>query len=63
MPRICAPQPYEVSGSCNEVKKAIEERNKAAGDDDVPADILSWVGEDSLKVMTQLMNITYKTGE
>ena len=29
MPSICAPQPYEINGSCGEVEKAVKEvRNK-----------------------------------
>jgi hypothetical protein len=36
---------------------------KAIGDDDVPGDILKLLGEDGLKLMTQLINSIYVTGE
>ena len=36
---------------------------KATGDDDVPGDVLKVVGENSLKIMTQLINNIYRTGE
>jgi len=50
VPSICAPQPYEINGSCDEVEKAIKEVNKkATGDDDVPADVLRLLGEHGLK--------------
>jgi hypothetical protein len=48
---ICAPQSYEINGSCDEVEKAVKGvRNKeATGDDGVPANILRLVGEHGLK--------------
>ena len=54
MYRICAPHPYEIIGSCDEVEKTIKEvRNKkATGDDDVPANVLRVLGECGLKQMT-----------
>jgi hypothetical protein len=36
---------------------------KATGDDDVPGDVLLLLGEDGLKLMTQLINSIYVTGE
>jgi hypothetical protein len=49
----------------NKVEKAIKEMRdkKAAGDDDVPRDVLKLLGEDGLKLMTQLINSIYVTGE
>ena len=45
------------------VEKAIKEMNKkAAGDDDVPGDVLKLLGEDGLKIMTKWINIIYETG-
>jgi hypothetical protein len=39
-------------------------KNKmATGDDYVPGDILKLLGEDGLKIMTQLVNNMYETGE
>lgn len=51
MPSVCAPQPYEINGSCDEVEKAVKEvRNeKATGDDDVLANVLGLLGEHGLK--------------
>jgi hypothetical protein len=47
------------------VEKAIKEMRdkKATGDDDVPGDVLKLLGEDGLKLMTQLINGIYVTGE
>jgi hypothetical protein len=47
------------------VDKAIKEMRdkKAIGDDDVPADVLKLLGEEGLKLMTQLINSIYVTGE
>jgi hypothetical protein len=47
------------------VEKAIKEmRNKkAAGDDDVPGDVLKLLGEGGLKIMTKFINTIYATGE
>jgi hypothetical protein len=47
------------------VEKAIREMRdkKATGDDDVPGDVLKLLGEDGLKLMTQLINSIYVTGE
>jgi hypothetical protein len=36
---------------------------KATGDDDVPGDVLKLLGEDGLRLMTQLINSIYVTGE
>jgi hypothetical protein len=49
----------------SEVEIAIKEmRNKkAAGDDDVPGDVLKLLGEGALKIMTKLINTIYETGE
>jgi hypothetical protein len=49
----------------SEVEKAIKEirGNKATGDDDVPGDVLKLLGEDGLRLMTQLINSIYVTGE
>jgi hypothetical protein len=49
----------------SEVQIAIKEmRNKkAAGDDDVPGDVLKLLGEGTLKIMTKLINTIYETGE
>ena len=47
------------------MEKAIKEmRNrKATGDDYVPGDVLTLLGEDGLKVLTKLINTIYETGE
>jgi hypothetical protein len=47
------------------VEKAIKEMRdkKATGDDDVPGDVLTFLREDDLKLMTQLMNSIYVTGK
>jgi hypothetical protein len=47
------------------VEKAFKEMRdkKATGDDDVPGDVLTLLGEDGLKVITQLINSIYVTGE
>ena len=49
----------------NEVEKAIMEmRNKKAiGNDDVPGDVFEVLGEGGLKIMTELINSIYETGE
>jgi hypothetical protein len=49
----------------SEVEKAIKEMRdkKATGDDDVPGDVLKVLGEDGLKLMTQLINCVYVTGQ
>jgi hypothetical protein len=49
----------------SEVVKAIKEMRdkKATGDDDVPGDVLKLLGEDGLRVITQLMISIYVTGE
>ena len=48
----------------SEVEKAIKEmRNrKATGDDDIPGDVLKFLGG-GLKIMTKLSNTIYNTGE
>jgi hypothetical protein len=45
-------------------KKAIKEMRgkKAKGNDDVPVNILKLLGENGLKLMTQLINSIYVTG-
>jgi hypothetical protein len=50
---------------CSEVEKAIKEMRdkKATGDDDIPGDVLRLVGEECLKLMTQLISSIYVTGE
>jgi hypothetical protein len=47
------------------VEKAIKEMRdkKATGDDDVRGDVLKLLGEDSLRLMTQLINNICVTGE
>jgi hypothetical protein len=47
------------------VQKVIKEicDKKATGDDDVPGDVLKVLGEDGLRLMTQLINSMYVTGE
>jgi hypothetical protein len=47
------------------VEKAIKEMRdkKATGDDDVPGDVLKLFGEVGLRLMTQLINSMYVTGE
>jgi hypothetical protein len=47
------------------MEKAIKEMRdkKATGDDDVPGDVLTLLGEDGLRLMTQLINSIYVTGE
>jgi hypothetical protein len=36
---------------------------KTTGDDDVPGDVLKLLGEDGLRLVTQLINSIYATGE
>jgi hypothetical protein len=38
-------------------------RNKKVTGDDVPGDVLKLLGEGGLKIMTELFNTTYETGE
>jgi hypothetical protein len=46
------------------VEKAIKMRSKkATGADDIPGDVLSILGEDSFRLMMQLMNNIYETAE
>jgi hypothetical protein len=47
------------------VEKATKEMRdkKATGDDDVPGDVLKLLGEDGLRLMTQLINSMYVTRE
>jgi hypothetical protein len=46
------------------VEKAIKEMgDKKATGDDVPGDVLKLLGEDGLKLMIQLINSIYVTGE
>jgi hypothetical protein len=47
------------------VEKAIKKMRdkKATGDDDIPGDVLKLLGEDGLRLMTQLINSIYVTGE
>jgi hypothetical protein len=49
----------------SEVEKAIKEMRdkKATGDDDVPGNVLRLLGDDGLKLMTQLINSISITGE
>jgi hypothetical protein len=51
--------------SQSEVEKGMKEMRdeKATGDDDVPGDVLKLLGEDDLRIMTQLMNNIHETGE
>jgi hypothetical protein len=47
------------------VEKAVKEMKdkKATGVDDVPGDVLKLLGEDGLRLMTQLINSIYVSGE
>jgi hypothetical protein len=47
------------------VEKGIKEMRdkKATGDDDVPGDVLKLMGEGGLRLMTQMINSIYVTGE
>jgi hypothetical protein len=45
------------------VEKANKEMDKKAAGDDVPGDLFIFLGEDGLKLLTQLMNSIYVTGE
>lgn len=49
----------------SEVCKALKEMrdNETAGDDDVRGNVLTFLGEDVLKMMTQLISNTHETGE
>jgi hypothetical protein len=49
----------------SEVEKAIKEMRdkKATGDDDVPGDVLKLLGEDGLRLKTELINSIYVTGK
>jgi len=46
-------------------KKAIKgmKDKKATGDDDVPEDTLKMLGEEGLRIETQLINKLYETGD
>jgi hypothetical protein len=41
----------------------MEMRNKKATGDDVPGDVLNLLGEGGLRIMTELINTVYETGE
>ena len=44
--------------------KAIKEmRKKATGDDGIPGDVLKFLGDVGLKILTKLSNTIYNTGE
>jgi hypothetical protein len=47
------------------VEKAIKEMRdkKATGDDGVPGDVLKLLGEDGVRLMTQMINSIYVTAE
>jgi hypothetical protein len=47
------------------VEKAVKEMRdkKATGDDDIPGDVVQFLGEDGHRQMTQLINSIYVTGE
>lgn len=49
----------------SEVCKALKEMrdNETAGDDDVRGNVLKFLGEDVLKMTTQLISNTHETGE
>jgi hypothetical protein len=48
----------------SKVEKAIKEmKDKASGHDDVPEVVLKFLGENGLKIITQLINNIYETGE
>jgi hypothetical protein len=49
----------------SEVEKAIKgiRNKKAAGNYDVPGDVLKLLGEGGLKIMAKLINTIYETGE
>jgi hypothetical protein len=50
--------------SPSESEKAVKEmRDKATGDNGVPGDVLQLLGEDSLRLMTQLINSIHETGK
>jgi hypothetical protein len=46
-------------------EKAIKEMRvkKATGDDDVPAEVLELLGEDGLRIVTQLISHLHETGQ
>ena len=49
----------------SKVEKAIKEMKdkKATGDDDVPEDVLKLMGNNGLKLMSQLISNMYETGD
>ena len=49
----------------SEVEKAIKGigNRKGTGDDDIPGDVLTLLGEGGLKIQTKLSNTIYNTGE
>jgi hypothetical protein len=56
--RLCAREDY--IESCR--RESLKDK-KATGDDDVPGDVLKLLGEDGLKLITQLINSIYITGD
>jgi hypothetical protein len=54
--------PYILQSEVEKVIKEIRDK-KATGDDDVPGDVLKLLGENGLKLMKQLINSMYVTGE
>jgi hypothetical protein len=49
----------------SEVEKVMKEMRdtKATGDDDAPVEVLKLLGDDGLKLITELMNNIYESGE
>jgi hypothetical protein len=54
--------PYILHSEGEKIIKGMRDK-KATGDDDVPGDVLKLLGEDGLKLMTQLINNIYVTGD
>jgi hypothetical protein len=54
--------PYILHSKVEQAIKEMKEK-KAVGNDDVPRDVLKLMGDDGLKIITQLINKIYETGE
>jgi hypothetical protein len=56
--KVCYLLQSEVGKAFNEIRD-----KKAIWGNDIPGDVLKLLGEDDLKIMTQLINNRYETGE
>jgi hypothetical protein len=55
--------PYILQSEVKNIIKEMRDKKTTGDDDGVPGDVLKLLGEDGLKLMTQLINSMYVTGE